>query len=81
MAESLLGQLSKATGLPQDLVQRELERLIGKSGKDGSLQLDELREILAEYLQEVLLQAQAEFRQEEEQGTVLPFRPAEKITS
>ncbi len=80
MAESLLGQLSKATGLPQEMVERELERLIGKSGKDSSLQLDELREILAEYLQEVLLQAQAEFRTDEP-ATVVPFRPAEKITS
>ena len=74
MAESLLGQLSKATGLPQELVQKELERLIGKAGKNQSVELDELRDILAEYLQEVLLQAQSEFS-EAESGTVLPFRP------
>jgi hypothetical protein len=73
MAESLLGQLSRATGLPQDLVQKELERLIGKAGKNPSLELEELRDILAEYLQEVLLQAQSEFS-ETEKGAVLPFR-------
>lgn len=75
MAESLLGQLSRATGLPQDLVQKELERLVGKAGKNQTLELDELRDILADYLQEVLLQAQSEFSEAEE-GAVLPFRSA-----
>lgn len=75
MGESLLSQLSRATGLPQDLVQRELERLVGQSGKSPSLDLDELREILADYLQDVLLKAQEEYSGEEP-ASVVPFRPA-----
>lgn len=62
MGEELFGQVTVATGLPADLVSDELERLLGKAGiKREDLTLEDLRRILAEYVQDVLLAAKEEF--------------------
>lgn len=53
--DSLIQIFISATGLPQDVAERELRELIARSGKDiNSISLEDLREILAEYLQDVL---------------------------
>jgi hypothetical protein len=54
----LLRNLVESTGLPPDAVERELQRLIAKHGiKAEDVSLSTLRIILAEYLQDVLLEA------------------------
>ena len=54
----LLKLLIASTGLPEDAVERELTRLFEKtSTKPEDLNLESLREILAQYLQEVLAEA------------------------
>lgn len=59
--KSLLEDIAKATGLPKHLVLKELTRLIGASGKDAkTANIEDLREVLSEYLQDVLLEAKAE---------------------
>lgn len=56
MGEELLKSLITLTGLPEQSVHRELETLIEKAGYDKSqITLDEMREVLAEYLQDTLL--------------------------
>ena len=59
--EELLFQIACATGLPTDLVMGELKKLILQAGKKvEDLTLDELRDILASFTQDVLLEAQSE---------------------
>lgn len=54
----LLNELSNATGLPDELIGEELSRLISSAGKStDNVTLDDLREMLAAYLQDVLLEA------------------------
>ena len=58
---ALITQIAQATGLPQHLISNELEQLISQRGKSaGDISLEEIRGILAEYLQEVLLKAKEE---------------------
>lgn len=55
---ALLDVLAEASGLPTDLVQQELVELIQAQGKnEKAVTLDDLREILSAYLQDVLVQA------------------------
>ncbi len=62
----LLNELSTATGLPDELIGEELSRLISGAGKSTeSVTLDELREMLGAYLQEVLLEAKDSFENDE----------------
>lgn len=59
----LLNELSEATGLPDMLIGEELSRLISSAGKSvENVTLDELREMLGAYLQEVLLEAKTSLR-------------------
>jgi hypothetical protein len=52
----LLKKLISATGLPPEGPQQELEKLVAASGADISqISLDQLRVILANYLQDILL--------------------------
>ncbi len=61
MGEQLLIDVATATGLPEELVTRELGKLIKKAGLDPArLTLEELRQVLAEYVQDVLLAAKTE---------------------
>ena len=56
--EDLIGYFIVASGLPKELAERELNSLILRSGKEASsIDLDELREILVDYLQDVLTEA------------------------
>jgi hypothetical protein len=56
--EQLLRGLSELTGLPYDLIEKELFALVAKTGKSpDEIGLDELREILATYVQDILLSA------------------------
>lgn len=58
MGEALIGELTDATGLPKELVDTELGRLITNAGMiREDVTLDDLRVILAEYVQDVLLAA------------------------
>ena len=58
MAEGNLAQtLIAATGLPQDPVEREFNKILERYGKSqDELTLDELREVMAEYLNLVFLE-------------------------
>ena len=58
---SLITQIALATGLPQNLISGELEQLISKRGQcSNDISLEDIRCILAEYLQEVLIKAKEE---------------------
>lgn len=57
MGKSLFSTIVKATGLPEGAVGDELGYLLVEAGKDPeSMTLEDLREVLAEYLQLVLLE-------------------------
>ncbi len=61
----LLKDITDATGLPSEGVENELDRLIHAAGiKKENLTLDDLREVLANYMQDILLSAQQEFSEE-----------------
>lgn len=52
----------EATGLPDDFARKELERLTIAAGKNiQTLNINDLRLILASYLQDVLLGAREEY--------------------
>lgn len=56
--DELVIQLSDLTGLPTEMVQKELGRLMAKAGVNPrNVTLEEVRDLLALYLQDVLLQA------------------------
>ena len=58
MANELVTTLIDATELPTQPLERELDRLFRAYGKSSAdVTLDELRLIMADYLQAVLLQA------------------------
>ena len=66
MSQSLLAEVIHATGLPFDLVQEELTIRIQASGRDiDRLTIDDFREVLADYLKDVLLEAKESFALEE----------------
>lgn len=66
MGNTLIGEVTDATGLPKELVDTELGRLITNAGmKRDDVTLDDLRAILAEYVQDVLLAAKEEMEREE----------------
>ncbi|WP_374076588.1 hypothetical protein [Bdellovibrio bacteriovorus] len=61
MGDTLAKTVIAATGLPQDPVEREFNALLEKYGKSPeTLTIDELREVMAEYLQIVFLEMQTE---------------------
>lgn len=58
MGNDLFGKVTGATGLPTDLVCDELERLLTQEGiKPEEMTLEDLRKVLANYVQDVLLAA------------------------
>lgn len=58
MGNALLETLITATGLPEGDIHRELQVLLTKHNKSSeTLTLEDLREIMAEYLQDVLVSA------------------------
>lgn len=57
----LLRVLIESTGLPPEGIELELRRLIEKHGFSAeNLTLDQVREMLAAYLQDVLLEAKTD---------------------
>ena len=59
---ALIEELSVASGLPDDLIGEELSRIITGAGKStADVTLDDLRELLAAYLQDVLAEAKDTF--------------------
>ncbi len=58
----LLRVLVESTGLPNEAVEREIQTLIAKRGMNpDGLTLEDVRELLAAYLQDVLLEAKAQY--------------------
>lgn len=56
--QELLETLVQATGLPESPLHKELNHLIGESKMNSSdIDLEQLRTLLAEYAQDVLLRA------------------------
>lgn len=61
MGESLVKTVITETGLPQEIMEKEFNALLTKFGKNPeSLTIEELREVMAEYLQLVFLELQEE---------------------
>lgn len=55
---SLLKTLIEATGLPAAAVEREVSQILAKKNlKPEALTLEDVREVLSAYLQDVLLEA------------------------
>ena len=62
MANQLLKDVAEATGLPQELITKELGQIVNLRGlPTENLTLDELRLAMAEYLREVILHAKNKF--------------------
>lgn len=56
MGEALIKTVIESTGLPSETMAQELDRLIAKAGlQKDSLTLEDMRNILADYLQDTLL--------------------------
>lgn len=61
MKNELLNTLIENCDLPSDLIQDELSTLIQKAGHEAeNLNLDQLREIMTEYLQDVFVELKDE---------------------
>lgn len=61
MGERLTEKVLEHTGLPKEIIEKEFNTLLAKFGKSPeSLTMDELREVMAEYLQLVFLELQEE---------------------
>ena len=57
--KELLEELTKNTGLPEEPVLKELNDILARAGlTPESLDIDSLRDVLAEYLQEILIESQ-----------------------
>lgn len=62
---ALLDELALSSGLPPDLIGEELSGLLRAKGLQTSeTTLDQLRDLLTDYLQEVLVAAQSNFADE-----------------
>lgn len=61
MANELVRNLISATDLPEEMIAKELTHLLSAHGLNPeTVTLNELREIMVEYLQDVLLEMKAE---------------------
>lgn len=59
---SVFEELIDHTGLPKELISKELTEQLEKKGlSPNSLSLDDLRVVLSEYLQDVILEAKKNF--------------------
>jgi hypothetical protein len=62
VGNELFNKVTEATGLPKELVEQELGKVLtGKGIAQNEVTLDELRLALADYLREVILHAKDEF--------------------
>lgn len=63
MDDNLFEKVVQGTGLPEELVSQDFLKVITDKGYEkNSLTLDQLRDALADYLQEVILQARDEYK-------------------
>jgi hypothetical protein len=63
--KALITQIASNTGLPEDTMTKELRHLIDGAGLDSNIvTLDDLRRVLADYAQEILLSAKHAYEQE-----------------
>ncbi|MGZ3773738.1 MAG: hypothetical protein ACXVCY_06860 [Pseudobdellovibrionaceae bacterium] len=61
MGASLTKTVIEKTGLPPEMIEKEFNTILAKFGKNPeSLTVEELREVMAEYLQLVFLELQEE---------------------
>lgn len=66
----LLQILIEATGLPKASLEMEMKRVLGQRGlSEDELTLEDLREVIANYLQEALLEAKDSVAHEKVPGT------------
>jgi hypothetical protein len=64
MGEKLLHEVTQATGLPQDLISKELADMLRRAGHaPETLTLESLRKVMADYLQDVLVNAKELFEE------------------
>lgn len=62
MSKGLFKEVTDATGLPTDLITKELNEIISSKGiQNEDLTLDDLRLAMADYLREVILHAKNKF--------------------
>ena len=60
--DELFRMVTDATGLPHDAIRAELNRLLALAGIERErVTLEDLRKVLAEYVQDTLLAAKLEF--------------------
>jgi len=88
MGKKLLQDLAQATGLPDQMVENELSSLVHAAGlTTEEVTLESMREILANYVQDILLAAKLEAQtqeaisataQETATVTVLPLFPQKR---
>jgi hypothetical protein len=58
----LIQDIAAATGLPENSATSELQRIIESAGKNSeNISLDEIRVLLADYLQDILLEAKESY--------------------
>jgi hypothetical protein len=63
MGDELFNQVTEATGLPQEWIANELGNLLAAAGVERSeLTIDDLRRVLSDYVQDVLLQAHDQYQ-------------------
>ena len=63
MDDNLFEKVVQGTGLPEELVSQDFLKVITDKGYEkNSLTLDQLRDALADYMQEVILQARDEYK-------------------
>jgi hypothetical protein len=62
MSNQLIKDLTAATGLPDELITRELSQLMTNKGLgEQDVTLDDLRHVMADYLREVIIHAKNKF--------------------
>jgi hypothetical protein len=63
MDENLFEKIVKSTGLPEELISQDFLKKISEKGFEKStLTIDQIRDVLSEYLQDIILQAREEFK-------------------
>ncbi len=64
MSNELFKKVTESTGLPANLVSNELGKLLSKKGLNASdMTMEELRQVLSQYLKDVIIQAKDAFDQ------------------
>lgn len=65
MKNPMLTDLIENCGLPQEMISKEVHHLIKSHGfSEDSLTLEQLREVMADYMQNILLDLKEEYSKE-----------------